>query len=403
MMFDLEESLLEKATQKEIEDASDENDDEGAEQAEDEGVGISLERLNPPALVLLGVEEPENHLAPHYLGRIMERLLRLSKSARGQVLLTSHSPSIMSRVEPGDVRYLRLNPDKETIVRKILLPPDADEAFKYVSEGVRAYPELYFSTLVVLGEGDSERVVLPRVASALGVPMDRNFVSFVPLGGRHVNHFWKLLSDLDIPYVTLLDLDLEREGGGWGRIKYACKELLKLGIKRKDLLEVTDKSGANRVLSSNELDEMHTWTMNDKDDLKDLKPWLDCLERFSVFFTYPLDLDFAMLNGFPDAYLATAGDGKGPSIPEKGSKEYKERLRAAREAVLKGEASKGIVDSVSDETFFFWYRYLFLNRGKPSTHFQALSSISDEQLVSNIPKVIKRLVDRMNKKLDEHQ
>jgi hypothetical protein len=109
-----------------------------------------------------------------------------------------------------------------------------------------------------------------------------------------------------------------------------------------------------------------------------------------------------MLTHFPDAYQATPGDGKGPSIPEKGTKEYQEKLGAAREAVLRGEASKGIVDLFSNETLFFWYRYLFLNRGKPSTHFQALSSITDEQLVSNIPKVIQRLVGKMINKLEEH-
>jgi putative ATP-dependent endonuclease of the OLD family len=61
---------------------------------------------------------------------------------------------------------------------------------------VRAYPELYFASLVVLCEGDSEEIVLPRLATPLGLPLDRRFVSVVPLGGRHVNHFWRLLRDL---------------------------------------------------------------------------------------------------------------------------------------------------------------------------------------------------------------
>jgi putative ATP-dependent endonuclease of OLD family len=61
------------------------------------------------------------------------------------------------------------------------------------------YPELYFARFVILGEGDSEQVVLPRLASALGLEVDPAFVAIVPLGGRHVNHFWKLLNDLHIP------------------------------------------------------------------------------------------------------------------------------------------------------------------------------------------------------------
>ena len=51
-----------------------------------------------------------------------------------------------------------------------------------------------------------------------GQLLDETFVSVVPLGGRHVNHSWKLLNDLDIRHITLLDFDRERVGGGWSRI-----------------------------------------------------------------------------------------------------------------------------------------------------------------------------------------
>ena len=35
----------------------------------------------------------------------------------------------------------------------------------------------------------------------------------VPLGGRHVNHFWRLVHDLAIPHLTLLDLNQETVAG----------------------------------------------------------------------------------------------------------------------------------------------------------------------------------------------
>lgn len=81
---------------------------------------------------------------------------------------------------------------------------------------MQAFPEIYFSRLVVLGEGDSEEIVLPRLLAAEGLMVDEAAVCIAPLGGRHVNHFWRLLSGLKIPYVTLLDLDVARHGGGWG-------------------------------------------------------------------------------------------------------------------------------------------------------------------------------------------
>lgn len=48
---------------------------------------------------------------------------------------------------------------------------------------IRAYPELYFARSVILGEGDSERLVIPRAAEVMGVQLDPSFVPIVPLGG----------------------------------------------------------------------------------------------------------------------------------------------------------------------------------------------------------------------------
>lgn len=127
--------------------------------------------------------------------------------------------------EPENIRYLRLTEARQTQVTQIEMPPTSDEAHKFVREAVQAFPELYFSRLVVLGEGDSEEIVLPRLLKAKGVPVDEYAISVVPLGGRHVNHFWRLLSALNIPFITLLDLDLARYQGGWGRLKYVNDQL----------------------------------------------------------------------------------------------------------------------------------------------------------------------------------
>ena len=81
--------------------------------------------------------------------------------------------------------------------------------------------KLYFARFVLLVEGDSERIVLPRLAEALDLLIDPAFVAIVPLGRRHVQHFWRLLTHLGIPHATLLDRDLGRDGGGFGRVTYA--------------------------------------------------------------------------------------------------------------------------------------------------------------------------------------
>ena len=177
---------------------------------------FDLEKLRPPVFTVIALEEPENSLSPHYLGRIVNALNTMVSGDDTQALIATHAPSMLRRVDPEQVRYLRLSEARETRITTIKLPSKSDEAHKFVREAVQAFPEVYFSRLVVLGEGDSEEIVLPRLFRAKGVPVDESAITIAPLGGRHVNHFWRLLSALKIPYLTLLDLDVARYQGGWG-------------------------------------------------------------------------------------------------------------------------------------------------------------------------------------------
>lgn len=185
--------------------------------------------LLPPALTILAVEEPENHIAPQLLGRIIDNLYQISKKKNSQVILTSHSPSIIKRIKPESIRHLRISKENLcTKINKILLPNAIDEAHKYVKEAVTCYSEIYFARLVIFGEGDTESIIIPKAIETLGSKIDPCGISVVPLGGRFVHHFWKLLSEIEIPYITLLDLDSERAKGGWGTIKYIINQLIKM-------------------------------------------------------------------------------------------------------------------------------------------------------------------------------
>ena len=190
-----------------------------------EEASLNIDRLRPPVHTVIALEEPENSLAPHYLGRIIRQLRAACSHGDTQAVIATHAPTLLRRVEPESICFLRLNAERQATVRRIVLPDDDEAAAKYVREAIEAYPELYFSRLVVLGEGASELVLLPRVLAAAGIAEDDASVLVVPLGGRHVNHFWRLLSELEIPYVTLLDLDAGRYQGGWGRVTNALRQV----------------------------------------------------------------------------------------------------------------------------------------------------------------------------------
>lgn len=337
-----------------------------------------------PVLTLLLVEEPENHLAPQYLGRILKALRGLVASSDVQAVLSSHSASIMRRVDPTEVRHFWVAPDGARRITKLSLPDEDEEAFKYVREAVQAYPELYFASVVVLGEGASEEVVLPRIARALDLDIDPRFVAVVPLGGRHVRHFWRLLSDIGTPYVTLVDLDNERHGGGWQRIHSLLRELLDLGLDAKKV-----RGG----LSSARLDELRTWQAESVVD-KNLASWIVHLEAFDVFLNVPLDLDFAMLSALPKTYKSLAPDGGGPRFPKAGTDPKPFATRVTR-ATLGPEGGDGSTYTANEREFFAWYAYHFANGSKPAIHALALAKRNDEIVAKRAPEVLRRMVARV--------
>ena len=369
-------------------------------------------KLIPPVLTILAIEEPENHIAPHHIGKLVKRFKQLSNNDNSQVILTSHSPAIVKRIKPEELRYLRIESNDrvlQTIVSDIKLPQDTDESYKYIKGAIQAYPELYFSKLVVLGEGDSEELLLPKFFDLLGNEIDSSQISIVPLGGRHVNYFWKLLKSLKIPHITLLDFDNERYGGGWGRVQYAIQQLLKIGIERNDLVEMKD----GRILSDQEIARINSNQISDILS-QPLLSWINHLEKFNVFFSAPLDIDFLMLQHYKKHYLDMLSSKEGPVVLYADSggnskkvkltdldcidklqlKGLEKRIEEAKIATLKDKGGPGDSFTREEKELMIWYQYFFLGRGKPTTHMQFLSSISNDELTRNLPPVFEKIVNR---------
>ena len=345
-------------------------------------------KLIPPILTILAIEEPENHIAPHHIGKLVKRFKQLSNNDNSQVILTSHSPAIVKRIEPEELRYLRIESNDrvlQTIVSDIKLPQDTDESYKYIKGAIQAYPELYFAKLVVLGEGDSEELLLPKFFDLLGNEIDSSQISIVPLGGRHVNYFWKLLNSLKIPHITLLDFDNERYGGGWGRVKYVIQQLLEIGIERSDLVKLKD----GRILKDEDIARISSWQICDIFS-QPLLSWINHLEKFNIFFSAPLDIDFLMLQHYKEHYLGTLSLKEGPVVSyadsDGNSKKVKltdldcidklqlegleKRIEEAKIATLKDKSGPGDSFTREEKELMIWYQYFFLGRGKPTTHMQ---------------------------------
>ncbi len=329
------------------------------------------DKLKPAVFTLVAVEEPENSLSPHYLGRIVSTLTTLVGNEDAQAVVATHAPSMLRRAAPENIRYLRLSEARQTRVTGIEMPPLADEAHKFVREAVQAFPELYFSRLVVLGEGDSEEIVLPRILKAKGVAVDEFAISVVPLGGRHVNHFWRLLTTLNLPFITILDMDLARHQGGWGRVKYANDQLGKYSPAR----QLTKDMGIPK------------WD-NDEYKLLDCDNYLKALEDSGVFFSSPMDLDFAMLKSYPEAYKVEEAD---QDLPDE----------SKIKAVLGDSHHDASQYTEEERKLFIAYHKLFKLGSKPAAHINGLSRLTDDDLLAAMPPSLERLADAVIAKLAE--
>lgn len=335
---------------------------------------FNIDKLRPAVFTLIAMEEPENSLSPHFLGRVIKVLTTFAAEYDSQAVVATHAPSLLRRVEPENIRYLRLDAERRTVVATILMPAATDEAHKFVREAVQSFPELYFSRLVILGEGDSEEIVLPRMLQARGLAADEASISVVPLGGRHVNHFWRLLHGLGIPQVTLLDLDMARHQGGWGRIKYAIEQLLKFPTIESDLVPkhlagLAKWNGPDQLLAS-----------------KIGADWIKFLESAGVFFSSPLDLDFLMMRELPNAYGVENTELTAPD--------------AATIAAVLGKSHGDVAQySAEDQKYFDAYHRRFKLGSKPAAHLDALATLSDFEMDLEMPAVLERLVKLVVEKL----
>lgn len=346
--------------------------------------------LKQVPLTILAIEEPENSLSPFFLSRIMDLASDIGAMPTAQVLLASHSSSILSRIEPESIRYFRLDGTTAMAsVRPLTLPQGDLAAQNYVRLAVKAYPELYFARFVVLAEGDSEQLVLPRLAKANGLPLDKSFVPVVPLGGRYVAHFWRLLNDLDIPHATLLDLDLGRNTGGAARIRNICEALAEIN-------KFMNQTAAFTLIGSITNEQYTAMTDADfqlinggADRAGD--QWVSALEEYGVYFSAPIDLDFAMARAFPAAYQIARPGGHGPATDAVS-------IAARKQTVLKTNGNPALYPNTYDLDFV-WYAYHFMQSSKPASHLSALSQLTDAQLQANCPTTLARLISHIEQVL----
>jgi len=157
---------------------------------------------------IIAIEEPEMHLHP----RLIMRVLKLIKaiSAISQVLVANHSPVIIDRVDIQNVWIARME-GKET---RFIGFSDAEEMKNMLMEFDTPLSNILFAEKIILVEGLLEKVMLPFFAKSMGIDPDGFSIILIKPKLKRSNSFFTLFrKGPPIEYHLRIWSDISRKTG----------------------------------------------------------------------------------------------------------------------------------------------------------------------------------------------
>mgnify|MGYP001282079223 CR=1 FL=1 len=173
---------------------------------------LLLKKLEFTGLRLGLIEEIEAHLHPQAQLRLIEYLQSESEKFGIQLILTTHSPILASKMKLANL----------IICKNGNAYPMGDQ-FTHLEKGDYRFLErfldstkanLFFARGVILVEGDAENLLVPAIAEIIGLPLSKYGISIVNVGSTAFLRYSKIFlresgSDMGIPVALITDLDIK--------------------------------------------------------------------------------------------------------------------------------------------------------------------------------------------------
>jgi putative ATP-dependent endonuclease of OLD family len=170
---------------------------------------LHLNKNNYDGLKLGLIEELEAHLHPQVQMKVIEHLQKIKGT---QLILTTHSPNLASKVKlqhliycnganayPMGKEYTKLEESNYVYLEKFL---DVTKA------------NLFFAQGIILVEGWAEEILIPSIAKRLGFDLTKHEVAIINIGNVGFEHFSRIFlrkiePEMEIPVSIITDIDIK--------------------------------------------------------------------------------------------------------------------------------------------------------------------------------------------------
>ena len=132
----------------------------------------------------------------------------LGQMLNGQVILTSHSPFIVSEFSPNSIIRLYKDKNNQTNVASDGCSEAIEAGFEGLGYRMSVLPaEAFFADYVILVEGPSEEMLYRTMASQIGIDLDRMNISILCVNGVDFATYVRILEAMEIRWSIRTDND----------------------------------------------------------------------------------------------------------------------------------------------------------------------------------------------------
>lgn len=232
---------------------------------------------SPAAVHLVLVEEPEAHLHVQVQRIFPQRATELitptsSEHAHlsSQLIISTHASHLAHAENFDRLRYVRRIPAPSAGAMPCSDVVDLATAFgsdqdtrRFAERYFRVqHTDLLFADAAIFVEGAAERMLVPLFIQEKFPELDKRYISFLDLGGRHAHRLRPLVERLGIPTVIITDIDpvrLTKEDDKTVRKAAAIEDATQLECGN-DTLNGWHPQKKQLHLMAEPVDVDHTWS-----------------------------------------------------------------------------------------------------------------------------------------------